>query len=263
MAIFERDGRRIAYGDDGTGSAVVLLHGLLMDRSLWDPQIEALRDAYRIVTIEAPGHGDSDPVPAGYGFDDYAADVWALLDEIGVERAVFGGQSMGGWTALRCALSRPDGTRGLVLIDTSAGPEDPEKIAQYEAFLQVALSDGVGEDLAGILMILLFSEPFAATPAAEPWRKKMVTSEPAQFETMARAVFDRPGIEDRLGTITAPSIVVHGVEDVSIPMERAEELAAALNAPLHRIDGAGHASSHEKPDEVNPLLRDFLDRLPG
>lgn len=263
MAVFERDGRRIAYGDEGSGPAVVLLHGLLMDRSLWDPQVDALRDAFRVITVEAPGHGESDPAAAGYGFDEYAADVWALLDSIGVERAVFGGQSMGGWTALRCALSRPDATRGLILVDTSAGPEDPEKVAQYEAFLQVALTDGVSEDLAGILMILLFSEPFAGTPAADPWRKKMVTAEPARFAGMARAVFDRPGIEDRVSALAVPSIVIHGVEDVSIPMERAEELAAALGAPLSRIDGAGHASSHEKPSEVNPLLHEFLNRLPG
>ncbi|HEX9695481.1 MAG TPA: alpha/beta fold hydrolase [Actinomycetota bacterium] len=262
MATFDRNGRSISYGDEGAGPAVVLLHGLLMDRSLWDPNVEALRDAYRVVTVEAPGHGDSDPVPVGVTFDDCAADVWALLDGIGVRSAVFGGQSMGGWTSIRCALSRPAATRGLILADTSAGPEDPEKVAQYEAFLQVALTDGISEDLAGILLMLLFSEPFAATPAADAWRKKLQGGDPPRFEAIARAVFDRPSIQDRLGEISAPAVVIHGTEDLSIPMERAEELAAALNAPLHRIEGAGHASPHEKPAEVTPIIRAFLDGLP-
>ncbi|HVL90522.1 MAG TPA: alpha/beta fold hydrolase [Actinomycetota bacterium] len=263
MAVFDRGGRGIAYRDEGDGPAVVLLHGLLMDGSLWDPQVEALRDSYRVVTIEAPGHGDSDPAVDGYTFDDGAEGVWALLDGIGVERAVVGGQSMGGWTALRCALSRPHATRGLILIDTSAGPEDPEKLAQYEAFLDVALTDGVSDDLAAILLMLLFSGAFAQTPAAEPWRKKLISSDPGRFAALARAVFSREPVEQRLGEIAAPALVIHGIEDISIPMERAEQLSTALRAPLHRIEGAGHAASHEKPAQVTPILRAFLDGLPG
>lgn len=263
MPVFDRNGRGIAYSDEGSGPPVVLLHGLLMDRSMWDEQVAALSPTYRVVTIDAPGHGESDPAPAGWDFRDAAADVWATLDAAGVTRPVIGGQSMGGWTALRCATERPGAVRGLMLMDTSAGPEDPEKIPQYEAFLQIALTDGINEDLANILLLLLFCDTFVASPAADPWRKKFLASDPRRFETPSRAVFARPDISGLLAGIDVPAVVVHGLEDISIPVERADQLGAALGAPVHRIEGAGHAAPHEIPAAVTPILKEFLDNLPG
>lgn len=263
MPVFELDGRAIAYSDEGSGPAVVLLHGLLMDRTMWDAQVAALSGAYRVLTVDAPGHGESDPAGEGWTFEDAATEIWALLDAAGVDRCAIGGQSMGGWTAMRCAHMRPGAVRGLMLMDTSSGPEDPEKIPQYEAFLQIALTDGVGEDLANILLMLLFCEAFAASPAADPWRKKFLASDPSRFEVPARAVLDRPAIDDLAATLLVPAVVVHGTEDISIPLERGDELGALMNAPVHRIAGAGHASPHEMPDAVTPILRSFLDNLPG
>ncbi|MGH2830140.1 MAG: alpha/beta fold hydrolase [Actinomycetota bacterium] len=261
MATLSLGRRSIAYDDTGSGPAVVLLHGLLMDRSMWDAQVEALRGDNRVVTIDAPGHGDTDPVEVGYDFQDWAGEVWSVLDAAGVEDAVIGGQSMGGWTALRCAAARPGRVLGLLLIDTSAQPENPVTLPQYEAFLQVALTDGVNEDLANVLLAILFSQEFAASPAADPWRKKFVASDPARFHAMTRAVLDRPDVSHLLDVVKVPALVVHGDEDAAIAMDRAEQLATAFGVPLHRIPGAGHASPHERPEIVTPILRDFLAGL--
>jgi pimeloyl-ACP methyl ester carboxylesterase len=133
----------------------------------------------------------------------------------------------------------------------------------YEAFLQIALTDGVNEDLANAILPSLFSAEFAASPAADPWRKKFLSSDPARFHALARAVFDRPDVSHLLAGVRCPSIVIHGEEDFAIAMDRAEQIAGTLDAPLHRIPRAGHAAPHEKPEIVTPLLQDFLAKLPG
>lgn len=261
MAIFDFEGRAVGYDDTGDGPAVVLLHGLLMNRTMWEPQMDSLRDAYRVVTIDAPGHGDSDPVAVGWTFDDWTREIWAVADGLGIGEAAFGGQSMGGWTSMLCALARPERTRGIMFMDSQAGPEDPEKVQQYEAMLQVALADGISDDLASVLLMILFSQGFAASAAAEPWRKAFTTEDPHRYHAVARAVLDRPDRTHLLAGVRCPALVVHGEEDVAISMDLAEVVAGALGTVVHRIPDAGHASPAEKPELVTPLIRGFLDSL--
>lgn len=255
----ELNGWRYAYTDEGAGPAVVLLHGLLMDRSMWDAQIDDLRNDYRLVAIDMPGHGKSAGVELGIDFWKYADMVATITVELGIDSAYWCGQSTGGWTAIRAAISLPERVHGLVLIDTQAHEEDRDKLAQYEAFLQVALADGVSEDLASILLTLLFSGTYAAKPEAEIWRKKLMSSDIEGEHAIVRAVFDREDIHDRLGEVRCPAVVIHGLEDIAIEPERGEELAKALGAGYVPISGAGHASPVEEPKPVTAAIREFLD----
>lgn len=261
MPSIEIGGHNVVYDDRGSGPAVILMHGLLMDRSMWDHAAEALSDAYRVITPDAPGHGDSETVEVGYTFDDHAIDMWSFCDALGIETAVFGGQSMGGFTALRNALQRPDKVRGLILIDSSAREETAELLPQYEAFLQVALTDGTSEDLANVLFLVLFSAAFSAAPEGEVWKKKLLAMDAPRVHAMARAVLDRPPILARLDEIRCPAVVIHGDEDIAISVDRAEQTAAGLNATVVHVPGAGHASPVERPEIVTPAIRAFLDGL--
>lgn len=261
MPSIEIGGHDVVYDDRGSGPAVILMHGLLMDRSMWEHAAEALADSYRVITPDAPGHGDSQTVDVGYTFDDHAIDVWAFCDALGIDEAVFGGQSMGGFTAMRNALQRPSKTRGLILIDSSAREENAETLPQYEAFLQIALTDGVSEDLANVLFLVLFSAAFGGTPDGEAWRKKLLAMDAPRVETMARAVFDRPPILARLDEIRCPALVLHGEDDIAISMDRAEQTSAGLNTTVTLVPGAGHASPVEKPEIVTPAIRAFLDGI--
>jgi pimeloyl-ACP methyl ester carboxylesterase len=255
----ELNGWSYAYTDEGSGQAVILLHGLLMDRSMWNPQIEALKDRYRLVAIDAPGHGESAGVDLGIDFWRYADMVTAICDRLGIDSAYWAGQSMGGFASLRAAIAHPERVKGLILIDTQAHEEDRNKLAQYEAFLQVALADGVSEDLATILLTLLFSAAYAAKPESELWRKKLMASDIDAGHAIVRAVFDRDDIHDRLTEISAPAVVIHGLEDISIEPESGEELARVLGARYVAVKGAGHATPCEDPDPVTAAMREFLD----
>ena len=258
----ELNGWSYAYTDEGSGPPIVLLHGLEMDRSLFDHQVEALRGDYRVVTIDAPGHGESAPVELGIDFWQYADMVARVADQLGIGDAVWGGQSMGGFTILRLALTNPDRVKGLILIDTQAHEKDKDKLAQYEAFLKVSLEDGVSEDLVNILLMLLFSQTFAAKPEADIWRKKLLAVDVPGAHAMIRAVFDRDDIHDRVGEIRCPAVVIHGDEDMSIELERGEELARDLpDATFVAVKDAGHASVYESPEVVTAAIKDFLTRI--
>lgn len=258
----ELNGWSYAYTDEGSGPPIVLLHGIVMDRALMDPQVEALRDEYRVVTIDAPGHGESGPQPLGIDLWGYAELVAGVSDQLGIERAVYGGQSMGGFTSLRLALAHPERVAGLILIDTQGHEEDPTMLAQYEAFLKVGLEEGFLEDLADVLMVVLYSQTFASKPEADVRRKSLLDIDVPSAHGMIRAVFDRDDIHPRLGEIGCPALVMHGEDDVPIELARGQELASTLrDATFVPVKDAGHAANYERPEVVNPAIKDFLMRI--
>ncbi|MGH2813409.1 MAG: alpha/beta fold hydrolase, partial [Actinomycetota bacterium] len=141
MPIAELNGWKIAYEDAGRGPPVVLIHGLLMDRTMFDPQVEAFGDRYRLITPDLRGHGDSEKRAEEHSQWDLMEDQIALCDHLGIDRAVFGGVSQGGFQSLRAALRHPGRVAGLILIDTQAGPEDEVRAPMYEAFSEVVATD--------------------------------------------------------------------------------------------------------------------------
>ena len=117
----------VSYTEDGPAEApvVVLSTSLGATRGMWDPQVPALAERYRVVTYDTRGHGDS-PSPVGpYTLDDLVDDVVALLDRLGVRRAHLAGLSLGGMTALRLAAREPERVDRLVALATSARPDPP------------------------------------------------------------------------------------------------------------------------------------------
>ena len=258
----ELNGWSYSYTDEGSGKPIVFLHGLEMDRTLFDHQIDALRDRYRVVSIDAPGHGESAPVPVGIDFYQYGDMVAGVAEQLGITSAVWGGQSMGGFTILRLALRRPELLEGMILIDTSPYAEDPDKLAQYEAFLTVSLDQGVSEDLVDILKLVFFSQTYADKPESDVWRKKLLAVDVPAAHAMIRAVFDRDDVSARLGDVKIPAVVIHGVDDVAIELEKGEELARSLpDATFVAIPEAGHASCWECPEPVTAAIEEFIQRI--
>jgi len=159
-------GTALALDETGEGDAVVLLHGLTASRRYVVMGSRALeRSSHRVIAYDARGHGDSDPapLPRAYGYGDLAADLGAVLDARGLERAVLAGASMGAHTAARFALEAPARVAGLVLITPAfdpAAPEDPASLARWDA-----LADGLAR--GGIEgFVRAYGEP--AVPPA--WR---------------------------------------------------------------------------------------------
>src|SRR6202165_2768229 len=150
MPLHKINGQWINYEDTGgTTGPVILAHGLLMDHEMFAPQVEARRSGCRVITWDARCHGQTESTDDPFTYWDLADDLKGLLDHLGIERAVVGGMSQGGFVAMRFALRYPERVSALILIDTQAGVEDPDKAATYEVMLDVWEAEGLNDQLGG------------------------------------------------------------------------------------------------------------------
>jgi pimeloyl-ACP methyl ester carboxylesterase len=260
VPVAEVNGQRIRFEDSGgDGAPVILGHGFLMDREMFAPQVDALADEFRVITWDERGFGETEFDGQPFTYWDSARDCLGLLDQLGIEEAVVGGMSQGGFLSLRAALLAPERVRALVLIDTQAGVEDPERLPAYRRMQATWLEVGPVDELAATIADLIIGDPELNAVWIEKWRRLSRES----MQAPADCLFDRDDVSDRLGEITCPAIVFHGTADKSIEIGLAEQLCRGLSgcAGVVRIEGAPHASNLTHPESVNGPLRTFLRSL--
>jgi len=251
------NGTGINYAETGgNGLAVVLSHGILMDQSMFAPQVEALAPEFRVITWDQRGHGGT-PAHGPFSYWDSARDLLALLDHLGIQRAVLGGMSQGGFVSLRAALLAPDRVRGLILIDTQAGQEDPAVAPAYEQMHEVWREQGPEPVQEVVSSIILGPGQW------NDWYAKWAATGIEQVTPAFRCLMDRDDITGRLGQIDCPALIVHGSADAAIPLTKAQELRDGLAGParIAVIDGGTHASNMSHPAEVNAEMLTFLREL--
>jgi 3-oxoadipate enol-lactonase len=259
MPFAEVNGQRLRYDDVGSGPPVTFSHGFLMDREMFAPQVEALKNDFRVITWDERGFGETEFDGQPFTYWDSARDCLGLLDHLGIEQAVLGGMSQGGFLSLRAALLAPERVRALVLIDTQAGPEDAERLPTYRHMQATWLQVGPVDELAQAIATLIIGEPRLFDPWIEKWRAL-----PREYmREPGNTLFDREDITDRLAEIACPAIVFHGTADASIELEKAEELCRRLSGctGVVRVEGGTHASNLSHPDQVNGPLLSFLRSL--
>ncbi len=256
----EANGQRLFYEDTGgDASAIAFSHGLFMDHSMFDPQTEVLRGRYRCITWDERGHGQTGDATEPFTYWDSAEDLGALLSSLGAEHAVLAGMSQGGFLSLRAALANPDRVRGLILIDTQAGTENPDLLPYYRQLLERWLADGMDDELAATVEAIIIGPGY---DDIERWKSSWKQLHAANLQQLFTTLTERDDISERLAEIRVPALVIHGEQDVAIGLDRAEALAAGIpDAELVVIEGAGHASNLTHPELVNPHIERFLERL--
>jgi pimeloyl-ACP methyl ester carboxylesterase len=262
MPEFEHDGWKLYFEDVGDGPPVLLIHGLLFDATQFEAQVQSLKDRYRFITPDIRNHSRSEFRAERYTLWDLMEDHIALLDHLGIERAVWGGVSTGGFLSLRAALKHPERVAGLILIDTQAGPEPEDMAPIYEAAAATVVESGWKEDIFGLATGILFGASTADELKAE-WVEKWKTWPQHSAKELIGVVTGREDITDRLGEIDAPAIVIHGEEDVAIPMERAKQLAEGLTNLVEfiTVPKGGHTSTLEQPEFVTTAVGRFLEKV--
>src|ERR1700757_3225316 len=156
MPFADINGQRIRFEDTGGhGMPVILSHGFLMDREMFAPQVEALAPEFRVITWDERGFGETEFDGQPFTYWDSARDCLALLDHLGIDAAVLGGMSQGGFLSMRAALLAPARVRALVLIDTQSGTEDAERLPQYRQMQKTWLQVGPVDELANAIANLI------------------------------------------------------------------------------------------------------------
>lgn len=257
MQTAQINGTTIAYEDTGGKKPVVIFsHGFLMDHSMFDAQVAALRDTHRVITWDERGFGGT-KATGDFSYWDSANDVLGLMDHLGITSAVLGGMSQGGFLSLRAALTAPERVEALILLDTQSGVEAPETVEPYNQLHAAWVKHGavaVQDIIAGIIL----------GPGEWPeWFAKWGAMEPDQFTAAFNCLMHRDDITDRLGEITCPALIVHGTADVAIPMEKAEVLRDRISGPttLVPVEGGPHAANMTHPAETNRAIVQFLAAL--
>jgi pimeloyl-ACP methyl ester carboxylesterase len=241
--VIQRDGVDLSVTDDGEGPAVVLLHGLTATRRYVVMGSTALQRAgHRVLAYDARGHGHSSPAPssAAYTYQELAADLGAVLEETGVERAVLAGASMGAHTLLRFALDHPERVAGIVVItpayDGPTHADDPARLRRWDA-----LSAGLRE---GGVDGFLAAQDLDAIP--ERWREtavKVMTQRLSQHDhpaAVADALHVVPrshpfGELEELRALAMPSVVVASDDEADPDHPRAVGEAYATVIPGARL----------------------------
>ncbi|WP_165959534.1 MULTISPECIES: alpha/beta fold hydrolase [Nonomuraea] len=244
----------------GTGIPVVLLHAFPLSSAMWLAQREGLAKVCRVITPDLRGFGGSRLGDDEPSLDLMADDVAGLLDDEGIDRAVVGGLSMGGYVTMAFCRRHPDRVLGAILADTKAGEDPPAARDNRERIARAVLEEGsevlVSEVLPALIgpttkerRAMVFGRVKgllqSAPPGAVAWAQRAMAARPASFET--------------LRALKVPLLVVVGEEDELSPPADAEEMARTVpEGRLEIIPKAGHLSAVEQPEAFNTAVMEFL-----
>jgi 3-oxoadipate enol-lactonase len=246
--------------DVGAGPVVVLLHAFPLARTMWLPQVEALRDVYRVIAPDLPGFGDS-PLSTAPSIDAFADAVAAHLDEKDVTGPVtVGGLSMGGYVALAYARRHPSRLAALVLADTKAEADDATARANRDKMIALASSQPASAVVEQMLPKLLGPVTQRDNPEVVAAVRQLGSAQkPETIVAALKALRDRPDATPGLKDVKVPALVIVGQDDTLTPPDVARKLANGLpRARLAVIDKAGHLANAEQPGAFNDVLMAFL-----
>jgi len=237
---------------------LALSHSLACSVRMWDPQIAALKDQYRILAYDTRGHGASEATKGAYTLELLADDLYFLLKELKIQKTHYCGLSMGGMIGQTFALKYPGVFRTLTLADTTsrypaeAAPLWAERIKTVE-------SKGM-EPLAQPTLERWFTEPFRKNnPAAVDAIRKLILATPAAGYVGCSHAIPKINLSARLKEIKCPILVIVGADDPGTPPAMAKEIHD--NAPgskLVVLPQAAHLANLEQPEGFTRALRDFL-----
>jgi 3-oxoadipate enol-lactonase len=262
------DGRRLSYREAGTGLPVVLLHAFPLNADMWAPQLAAVPEGIRLIAPDLQGFGASEPEAAAArlprSVDEHAADVVALLDRLGLDRAVVGGLSMGGYVTFAVYRRSPARVRAVVLADTRAVADTDEGRAARRRLQAQVDEEGVGAVVRELLPKLLSAETHRRRPDLVAAIQRLIeAASPLAVTAALECLRTRPDSTALLPSLRRPALVLVGADDALTPVAESERMHAALpTSRLVVIPQAGHLSNLEQPDAFNAALFDFLRTLP-
>jgi 3-oxoadipate enol-lactonase len=250
------NGTELNYEVSGKEGApwLVFSHSLACSVRMWDPQVEAFKDQYRILNYDMRGHGASAAPGGAYSFDMLAGDALGLMDQLGIQKARWVGLSIGGMIGQHLALKAPQRFEKMVFADTGHA-QPPEAVKQWEDRIKVAESKGMGALVAGT-MERWFTAPFRETPQAKKIADIIAATPVNGYVGCGRAIMTL-NTTGRLKDIKLPVLAITGEQDAAAAGTKyiGENIPGAKYVG---IPNAAHIANIEKPEEFNRALKDFL-----
>jgi 3-oxoadipate enol-lactonase len=255
-------GLELAYDEAGSGTPLLLVHGWPHDRTMWAGQLGGLAPYARVLAPDLRGVGGS-TLSGPYTMDQYADDLVAFLDALGIAQAVVCGLSMGGYIAFSMLRRHRDRVRALILADTRATADTDEVRANRARLIALIEQEGMPALAARQLQPTLGRSTLERQPElVEAVRRTMASVSPEGAIGALRAMAERPDSTPLLGTIDVPTLVVGGAEDGITPPDVLRDMAASIpSSHVEILEQSGHLSPLERPAAFNHVVSEFLGVL--
>ena len=259
----EVEGARLYYEEEGSGPALLLLHAGIANLRMWDPQVSAFAERYRVIRYDARGYGRSDLPSAPYSNQ---SDLRALLQQLGIARAAFVGVSFGGGVALDFALDYPDTVAALVPVGSAlngySGPRDP-LLDEWGAAWERTRTTGDRAPAADAFMKVWVDGTGRAEETVRTHARRMVDDYPFWHLARGAPTAAAGNTYARVASIKAPTLVVVGDREVPYMIAAMDALATKVPRAKHAISpGAAHLTNLDQPDLFNRTVLDFLAQIP-
>jgi pimeloyl-ACP methyl ester carboxylesterase/predicted glycosyltransferase len=280
----DRNGVKVAYDVYGDGDATIVFPTVdtIVDARLWKAQVPYLSRHFRVVTLDPRGNGRSDrPLdPAAYDDEVVAGDPVAVMDELGIERAVLVAVCFGAWTALVTAARHPERVAGVVAINPYALDDTPslsfkadalakfdEMFASYDGWSKMNRHHWLTDfpDFADFFFGQICNEPHSTKIREDAVEYSSGTTGEIMLAAQdARLASETPAETERLlGRVRCPVLVIEGTEDRCQPRGRFETVVRCTGAERLVLEGSGHLPMAREPVVVNKAIKDFADRVVG
>jgi 3-oxoadipate enol-lactonase len=243
----------------GTKGHVVLIHAFPLNAQLWDRQANAMPEGWQLFAPELPGFGRSNASPLT-SMDDLADAVFSAMDDVGIQRAVIGGLSMGGYITFAMYRRAPHRFTGMILADTRATPDNDQQREGRRNAISTVEARGAPAIADDMVPKLLGETTKKTRPTLMQEVRGMIEgNSPEAIAGALEAMMGRPDSTPALRGIELPTLILCGDEDILTPPSDSQAMHAAIKGSrLEVINGAGHLSNIEQPQIFSDALASFL-----
>lgn len=264
----EINGVKLHYQEKGEGTPLILIHGYTSLAYTWSKVFEPLSEHFRVIAVDLKGFGFSEKPDGDYTKREQAVLVSGLLNHLKIEKAWIAGNSMGGDVSINVALQNPDRVEGLILID-SAGVKfesnSPSSSSTFKipylgrAFAAVALtSDRL---VRGGLERSFYDDSLITDKDVRMYHIPLSSNNGQRAAALAVQQWDLYPIENELGKINVPTLIIWGAEDEIVPLETGKKMNSLIkNSELKIYEKIGHLPQEESPARVTKDIIDFVKK---
>lgn len=253
----------VSYNDHGPEDApvIIFIHGFPFNKSMWDVQMVALKDNYRVIAYDIRGHGNSDPGIDDFFIELFVNDLLRFMEKLGIEKSILCGLSLGGYIALNAVLKFPKRFDALILNDTQCIADTLEiKENRCLAIIRI-MKNGVEQYADESIKNLFALQSFIKKQNVITTVKEMILNTPKQtLCNTLHALAERKDICDQLQEINIPVLIMVGKEDKITPIAAAQQMHEKIrDSTLKIIPHAGHVTNLENPAAFKFQLVKFLE----
>lgn len=250
----------------GERQTIVLLHGYLETMYIFNELIDSLKDKYRIITLDLPGHGLTDSAPAdnkGLVVNTVQFDVpliCGVMDKCGVSNAVLAGHSMGGYITLEALRQVPHRFSKAILLNSHPFPDLPEKQVDREREIKIIEAEKLELLASSSIPKMYFEQNLKrCDEKVQETVELCQTHDPNGIIASIRGISCRPNLEDVMKEPPVPILLIHGDNDNFLPLERVESMKQQFpKVSYHLVPSTGHNSFIENTTAVSQIICDFV-----